>query len=362
MLYENPRIVFLCFFIMIFNNALGMQLRSNNSLTKLKAKEYITICKNNITNEAILYIEEELKSNLDLNTLNINFCNLNDDQVKSLAKILIVNKTLMHLNLNDNKIGNEGAKALADMLKVNTSLKSLSLSNNPLGENGICYISHALNENKSLEILNLKKVKKLNDSSIKCLAKTLRNNENLCKLDISHCSLGVKGLNILLKCLKSNFSVTNIIYHNRQVSANFPIEERLLVNQYLKSITIEIDKALDEHYSGIDDYAKIVRNKLNDLDNNTIRQNIIYFLIEKLNQRSDCSKEIIVRLCKFITDKDLPFYTTIRFIETMYSISENQINQQDLTILQNQTEISNIINKLLEIIMLQKNQLESFTR
>ena len=78
---------------------------------------------------------------------------IDEDRVRTLAKVLKTNDTLHILDLDMNTIGAEGAIAIAEALKINSSLQELRLVNNYIHLSGAKALAEALKTNSTLQTL-----------------------------------------------------------------------------------------------------------------------------------------------------------------------------------------------------------------
>jgi Leucine Rich repeat len=97
-------------------------------------------------------INDALKRNSQLTSLNFSENHLGDIEIKLLLPILTSQKQITSVNLSNNHIGNSGAKAIQNFLEViNESLTSLDLSSNDLLLDDL-ELLHALCKQKGLKI------------------------------------------------------------------------------------------------------------------------------------------------------------------------------------------------------------------
>ena len=103
-------------------------------------------------------MEEALKVNNVLKTLEAPSNGIDDEGAKALAEGLFINASVTELNLNYNNIGAEGAKALAASLaansfRMNSSVTRLDVRANWLDEVGRASLREAIEERSGFLLL-----------------------------------------------------------------------------------------------------------------------------------------------------------------------------------------------------------------
>ena len=99
---------------------------------------------------ATLPLCETLRVSTNLQSINLNFCNISDEQLQSIVRV-IRGHNLVELLLPGNRIGNAGCEILATLLEDNNcSLQSLSLSRNLVSDDGATAIADSLANNTTL--------------------------------------------------------------------------------------------------------------------------------------------------------------------------------------------------------------------
>ena len=118
-----------------------------------------------------------------LTELDLSYCNIEEEGIKSIAKELYHLKSLKILSLGSNKFGSNGGIALANILSKLTSLKELNLYDNNLGP----YESIAIvNESKHLNQLPYLYFwyNSIGDEGAKAIADILPNRNGKQKIDL----------------------------------------------------------------------------------------------------------------------------------------------------------------------------------
>jgi len=104
---------------------------------------------------ATLPLCETLRVSTNLQSINLNACNISDEQLTSIIEATR-GHDLVDLILYGNSIGDSGCETLATLLGDNNcNLQSLSLSRNPVSNNGAIAIVSSLANNTKLEELYL---------------------------------------------------------------------------------------------------------------------------------------------------------------------------------------------------------------
>ena len=197
-------------------------LISNTTLTILNISDNI-IYKNK---EIIKVLEEVLKTNKTLKSLDISHTRLVNDGIKAIAKGLQVNTTLTNFNINGNVMGSIGIQAIAEALKVNNSLIELNIGDRAVEVDNewIDILSQDIEAiafsaiggivNGEIKNSNIKKLDisglNINDESIIYIANALRNNETLTHLDISDNRFSYNGAEILIDALENNTTLVKL--------------------------------------------------------------------------------------------------------------------------------------------------------
>eukprot|EP00029_Vermamoeba_vermiformis_P004367 TRINITY_DN1490_c0_g1_i1.p1 TRINITY_DN1490_c0_g1~~TRINITY_DN1490_c0_g1_i1.p1 ORF type:complete len:410 (-),score=105.00 TRINITY_DN1490_c0_g1_i1:872-2101(-) len=148
-------------------------------------------------------LEDLLVTNTGLTKLNLNGCDLRDEGLEDLFKVLEHNTTLKEINLSSNNIATEksGSKALSEILKLN-HLKKINLKLNHFHQydkKSIKILSEGLQQNTSLTDLNLEG-NYIESVGYQWLAAGLKAHPALTKLNLSGSDItgGAKWLNELL--------------------------------------------------------------------------------------------------------------------------------------------------------------------
>ena len=129
-----------------------------------------------------------LEVNKRLKSLRISNNPIGDDGLSAISDNLHNNQILIHLDVSYCKFQSKGVRSVGKMLNVNKTLKFLNISNNPIGDHGISLIASGLMTNTiastaliELDIHNCE----IHDESVKSFADVLERNETLRSVIIS---------------------------------------------------------------------------------------------------------------------------------------------------------------------------------
>ena len=115
--------------------------------------EYLNMSDSHFSLQNAISLASVLRTNHTLVYLKLVRCNINSDGACQLASALCTNNTLQSLKLKYSPIGVEGATAFAEMLVINKSLKELKLRHESIGEEGAQKLIDSLTHNTTMEEL-----------------------------------------------------------------------------------------------------------------------------------------------------------------------------------------------------------------
>jgi len=200
----------------------------------------LNLGKNKISEKDLQLLINGLSQNKTLTGLNLWGCELTDQMIVLISKVISQTKinelnignnpkitnhaylttlessTVTKLVLNWNNLGNEGAKHLASLLTNNTTLQYLDLSAVDIQDNGLAVIILALQKNNSLTHLNLQN-NNISDKSFTLLSDLLQTNKGLTYLSLRALNLGDNGVSILSKGLSANQTLTALDLQNNKI-------------------------------------------------------------------------------------------------------------------------------------------------
>lgn len=128
---------------------------------------------------------QAIQSNQEITYLCFRDINISQQDMKSLVDELANNKSITSLNLGNSNLDDISLGYLSEMLKKNTHLRELSIHRNKnFTPKAVDEFASALKQNSTLMILEMWDCK-LNDESIKIIAKNLIGHKSLGSLDIS---------------------------------------------------------------------------------------------------------------------------------------------------------------------------------
>ena len=98
-----------------------------------------------------------LNDNRTLRELDLSYNQLKDEGVRMLSEVLALNTCVIRdLDLSSNQITDKGAKCLAKMLTTNKRLKILALNYNDITNDGLISLAHALDDHKNNQLKQLR--------------------------------------------------------------------------------------------------------------------------------------------------------------------------------------------------------------
>ena len=202
-----------------------------------------------ILSDGVVHIAEILRHSNCFKTLNISYCGIDDQGMKSLASAFEMNGSLEELNWRGNLAGTGiGHMMLGESLKRNRGLKTLNISDCDIDDQGMKSLASALNMNGSLQMLDLSWNRAVTGIGFMALGESLKRNRGLKTLDISDCSIDDQGMKSLASALEMNGSLEELDLSGNRVVTGIgfmALGESLKRNRGLKT--------LDISYSSIDD-------------------------------------------------------------------------------------------------------------
>ena len=217
--------------------SLASALEMNGSLEELNLRG-----NDAVTGIGHMALGESLKRNRTLKTLNISYCSIDDQGMKSLASALEMNGSLEELDLTWNPaVTGIGYMALGESLKRNRGLKTLNISQCCIDGQGVKSLASALEMNGSLEELNLRGNVAITGIGHMALGESLKRNRGLKTLDISYCDIDDQGMKSLASALEINDSLEELnLRGNVAITGigHMALGESLKRNRGLKTLNI----------------------------------------------------------------------------------------------------------------------------
>ena len=177
--------------------------------------ETLNICGNSIKDEGFINLSKGLNENQTLTKLIISN---NDISPKGLSLGLneILSNKLEFLNISNNPILDEGIKKLTDYLKIFNNLRKLNISNCGFEFPGFEHLMNALQSIKRIEYLNVSgnNIKSENFENIKPCFSSF----GVKYLNMAKCSLGNDSALILGECLESNETIKTLNISNNKIT------------------------------------------------------------------------------------------------------------------------------------------------
>ncbi|KAL3198424.1 hypothetical protein MRX96_014247 [Rhipicephalus microplus] len=241
-------------------------LKTNRSLETLKIQY------GHITTTGIDRLTEVLKSNSTLKSLVVSVYGLAQAAARSLGIFLEFNSTLLHVNLRDNDIDESEAMWLATSLKFNTHLETLNLEANYI-TSSLCFDSpiridnstarrfaHLLIKTKTLKHIQINDCK-ARKGALEIVVKGLKVNQSVSHMEMDF-SATHRCTNAFVDMLKGNKTLTYFGHITTKKSELRFIAEELRAHRVLTSLKIWEQPEYDEDISEI---------------NKILRRNVSYF-------------------------------------------------------------------------------------
>jgi Ran GTPase-activating protein (RanGAP) involved in mRNA processing and transport len=138
-----------------YMGSVGARHLADGLSSKNSVVETLNLSFNQLGDEEVGIFARMLLANQNLKSLHLYSNNIGDAGALELAVVLRQNNTLDYLDLETNQIGSDGASALADALVVNNALKDLYLLFNRIGDDGATSIAEMLTRNESIEMVRV---------------------------------------------------------------------------------------------------------------------------------------------------------------------------------------------------------------
>ena len=151
---------------------------------------------NKITDQSIPLLIYGLCRNTRIKKLNLSHNPISDAGVQLLANFIATKQIkLERLYLCNIEITDQAVDYLAEMLKTNTTLESLGIFQNKFTDQGVEKLANVLAKyNKTLRELYIQKNTSITDASVDCLIDMLNSNRSLAVIDIESCGINSDGI------------------------------------------------------------------------------------------------------------------------------------------------------------------------
>lgn len=222
-------------------------IRKNTSLQVLDLSGYV-FDMNIFTDNTAAELARAIKHNKSITELNLKDCMLTDKAISYFAEALKKNQTLRELNLAGNfispyalfKLGekiNPGEKKSLKLVKDSSTI--LAKSCKYLGYDGIYSLARALRKNNTLRKLNLKNTQ-IDESRAEMLATALIQNTSLTELNLSKNKISDHGAIAIAEALKQNCTLNRLYLNNNKIgkAGGIAIAEMLTQNYALQRLNL----------------------------------------------------------------------------------------------------------------------------
>ena len=173
-------------------------LNDNNIMTELSLSLHSLLGYSSLTLLDMKSLGKMLSINKTLTVLDISYNDIGSDGCQYLADCR--NISLSELIMSHCKLGVSGADKIGEMIHYNRSISSVDLSSNDIGDNGVEKLVGQLRGNTTLKHLNLR-VNGITVIGAKHLKGLLTTRSSLNKIELSYNPLGDNGVDIILQSL-----------------------------------------------------------------------------------------------------------------------------------------------------------------
>ncbi len=192
----------------------------SEALGRNRSLKSLSIAQNGVTSTGLKSITSMLDGNHNITSLDLHSNRINSEGVAVLATSHLTSpscdlETLILAGNHD--IGNDGAKSIALSLCSNSSLKILGLQSCGIGGKGAERFATTLSQNHTLRELNLCGNVTIGDNAVELIARGLRENTALHKLDLSSCGVKDEGCAYLADALMENQTLSALLLHKNEI-------------------------------------------------------------------------------------------------------------------------------------------------
>lgn len=178
-------------------------------------------------NNMVKLLGDAISKNSSLKHLNLFNIDRLTDSFSDLINGMILNQSIETLKLDFNDLDDEHCELLSSYLSKNQMLKELSLEENSITEQGMKLLKGGLMNHNSLKILNLSGNPIEGYSSLR----DLLSNTKLETLFISKCKIKEEGLIKIFEALQYNTTLTEFHFNKNNQEENFQeIKDLLFFN------------------------------------------------------------------------------------------------------------------------------------
>ena len=173
-----------------------------------------------------------INNNQSLEHVNISNCKLTEDGFAEIMKNISLLKLVRHLDISSNTMTDKVADYVALAIRSNRNLEYLNVSNCYIGEDGLFTVFNALSDLSSLVHIDISFNKIFNTAAEEIVNVFLRNNK-LAYVSLHQCNIDLNFFNLIMSSMKKNVFLLHLDVSHTQMTENisFIINHPLL--QYL---------------------------------------------------------------------------------------------------------------------------------
>jgi len=191
----------------------GAGLRAlGQALGKNPALHHLDLSHNSIDTAGALYIASGMKSNTNLQSLDLSQNpRIGDKGAIALGELLPVNRSLKRLNLSNTEMGDQGLEVIAQALEFNTSLQILNVA----GNSGNASFGGVIDANAAI---SFNKTSGIGNRGAQALAKGLERNKGLQLLNLGGCSIDSEGMLTIAQALHHHTAIRSLILSSNGIN------------------------------------------------------------------------------------------------------------------------------------------------
>ena len=239
---------------------IGNCLQTNNTIKIVPALTLtkLSICDNNITDEAVGDIATVISHIIHLQELNLGNNSLQASGAIKVARSLQKITSLIKLSINHNGITHEAADDIAAAISCNTKLQEFDISGNNIQTLGTIKITKALKGICTLRMLCFSD-NNITSQAANDIAAAISCNAYLQELYFSNNDLQAPGVITIAKALQDNHMLTKLYLSNNNITSEAAVEIAYVIskNMYLKEFSIGGNHL---HSVGVINIAKRLQN------------------------------------------------------------------------------------------------------
>ena len=226
--------------------------------------------------------------------INIEFCEINGENMKQISKYLEINDIVRSFTLSHCNIDFE-IESFANALFVNKTLKTLDLSGCNISSTNMEYISHALKSNTKLQTLNLNG-NKLSMNAAHDLSFMILNNTNLNSLFLNNCFNKMKNSIPIINILDESTIINLQLGHNASGINMKKLISVVSQMQFIQSLSLEKNNINNNDLLMLSDFfANTTKLRDLNLNCNKINSDGVKIIANIISKNKSLAK---ITLCK----------------------------------------------------------------